>query len=99
MLFNSYPFLFFVPIVFLLYWNIRNLRYQNLFLILASYIFYGWWDWRFLGLIIFSSSVDFVVGRRLAASENEKGRKRLYIERSFLATNILRVHLKIPSFN
>ncbi|MDX1408253.1 MAG: MBOAT family protein, partial [Saprospiraceae bacterium] len=85
MLFNSFEFLFFLPIVFLLYWNIRNRRAQNILLILASYFFYGWWDWRFLGLIIVSSTVDFVVGRLLFHSE---GRRRLVLLLVSLLVNL-----------
>jgi D-alanyl-lipoteichoic acid acyltransferase DltB (MBOAT superfamily) len=77
MLFNSYSFLFFLPVVFLLYWRIRNVRHQNLFLILASYVFYGWWDWRFLSLIVFSSGVDYVVGRWMSSSEDSRTRRKL----------------------
>lgn len=62
MLFNSLDFLIFLPIVFGMYWAIRNLRAQNAFLLLASYVFYGWWDWRFLLLIIFSSALDYLCG-------------------------------------
>lgn len=57
MLFNSIEFAIFLPIVFLLYWFVfnRNLRLQNLFIVIVSYVFYGWWDWRFLFLIAFTS--------------------------------------------
>ncbi len=57
MLFNSIEFAIFLPIVFLLYWFVfnRNLKLQNLFIVVVSYIFYGWWDWRFLLLIAFTS--------------------------------------------
>lgn len=57
MLFNSIEFAVFLPIVFLLYWFVfnRNLKLQNLFVVAVSYIFYGWWDWRFLILIAFTS--------------------------------------------
>ena len=52
MLFNSFEFLVFLPIVFLLYWFVfRGRQWQNLLIVVASYIFYGWWDWRFLFLI------------------------------------------------
>lgn len=62
MLFNSIEFLIFLPIVFVLYWFITNksLKIQNSLLLVASYVFYGWWDWRFLFLIAFSSCVDFL---------------------------------------
>lgn len=57
MLFNSIEFAIFLPIFFLFYWFIinKNLKHQNFLLLVTSYIFYGWWDWRFLTLIIFSS--------------------------------------------
>lgn len=65
MLFNSIDFALFLPIVFLLYWLVfqRNLRAQNLFVVAASYLFYGWWDVRFLFLIALTTGVSFVVGR------------------------------------
>ena len=56
MLFNSFDFLLFLPIVFLLYWFVfKSRKIQNLFLVAASYVFYGWWDWRFLFLIAITS--------------------------------------------
>ncbi len=79
MLFNSLEFLIFLPVVFLLYWFVvrKKLKSQNLLLLLASYVFYGWWDWRFLSLIIFSSTLDFLIGISLANTEQEKKRKLL----------------------
>lgn len=63
MLFNSFEYLLFLPIVFAIYWLLRNhLRLQNLFVVLASYGFYGWWDWRFLILIAFTSLCSYVSG-------------------------------------
>ncbi len=64
MLFNSIEFAIFLPIVFLLYWFVfnRNLKLQNLFIVAVSYIFYGWWDWRFLFLIAFTSACSFTAG-------------------------------------
>ena len=61
MLFNSIEFAIFLPIVFLLYWFVfgKNLKLQNLFVVVVSYIFYGWWDWRFLFLIAFTSACSF----------------------------------------
>ena len=57
MLFNSFEFLIFLPLVFLLYWFVfKPLRWQNLFVVVASYVFYGWWNWRFLGLIALAST-------------------------------------------
>ncbi len=79
MLFNSIDFAFFLPIVFLLYWFVfnRNLKMQNFLIVLASYVFYGWWDWRFLSLILFSTLVDYTVGRRLKDEEDNTKRKML----------------------
>ena len=63
MLFNSYSFLIFLPLTFILYWVLRDyLRLQNALVVFASYIFYGWWDWRFLLLIAFTSGWSYVVG-------------------------------------
>lgn len=79
MLFNSIQFAFFLPIVFAIYWSAfrQKLRWQNAFIVLVSYIFYGWWDWRFLSLIIFSSCVDFFIGQKMETAITEKSRKRL----------------------
>lgn len=79
MLFNSIDFAIFLPIVFILYWFITNksLQLQNLLIVLSSYLFYGWWDWRFLGLIFFSTLVDYFVGRKLRIEENRTKRKIL----------------------
>ena len=66
MLFNSVAFFLFLPVVFAIYWSIRKfLQLQNIFLLLASYVFYAWWDWRFLGLIIFSTVLDYVLSRNM----------------------------------
>lgn len=64
MLFNSIAFAAFLPIVFLLHWFVfnRNVKWQNGFLLVASYVFYGWWDWRFLGLIAFTSLSTYACG-------------------------------------
>lgn len=79
MLFNSIDFAIFLPVVFLLYWFVthNNLKYQNLLILIASYVFYGWWDWRFLSLIVFSTIVDFSIGRQLKHENNPKKRKGL----------------------
>jgi alginate O-acetyltransferase complex protein AlgI len=64
--FNSLDFAVFLPIIFIAYWAIRRRSAQNALLLVASYVFYGWWDWRFLGLIFASSLVDFTIGLALA---------------------------------
>ncbi len=78
MLFNSFAFAVFLPLVFICYWALqrRSLRAQNVLLLVASYFFYGCWDWRFLGLIAFSSAVDYVIGIKLDATEKSASRKR-----------------------
>jgi alginate O-acetyltransferase complex protein AlgI len=85
MLFNSIDFAVFLPVVFLLYWFVinRNLRLQNLLIVLASYVFYGWWDWRFLSLIIFSTCVDYFVGIGLLRQES------IFKRRILLWTSVL----------
>lgn len=79
MLFNSITYFFFITIVFAIYWFLlkKNFRWQNLFLFIASYCFYGWWDVRFLILIFISSSVDFVLGRAIFNQPDRK--KKLHI--------------------
>ncbi|MFT4643965.1 MBOAT family O-acyltransferase [Candidatus Marifrigoribacter sp. Uisw_064] len=79
MLFNSIDFAIFLPIVFLLYWFVfnKNLKLQNVLLLVASYVFYGWWDWRFLSLIAFSTLIDYFVGRQLANETKINKRKVL----------------------
>jgi len=79
MLFNSLEFAIFLPIVFLLYWFVvqKNLKLQNALIVLASYVFYGWWDWRFLSLIIFSTVVDYLVGKKLRTEDQQSKRKVL----------------------
>ena len=77
MLFNSIDFALFLPLVFVLYWFFtnHNLKIQNLLIVIASYFFYGWWDWRFLSLIIFSTLVDYSIGIVLSKEKNIVKRK------------------------
>lgn len=77
MLFNSFEFIFFLPIVFLLYWFVfRPRKLQNLFLVVASYVFYGWWDWRFLFLIAITSFCSYGSGLLITYLEgNRQGQK------------------------
>ena len=83
MLFNSFEFAIFLPIVFFIYWAIGyarfnerlKLRLQNAFVVLASYVFYGWWDWRFLLLIAFTSFCSWGSGLLIAKSPTPKAAK------------------------
>ena len=79
MLFNSIDFAIFLPIVFMLYWFVtyKNLKLQNLLIVISSYIFYGWWDWRFLSLILFSTILDYSIGISLSKQVNQNKRKML----------------------
>jgi alginate O-acetyltransferase complex protein AlgI len=77
MLFNSLTFLCFLPTVFVLYWLLpqKSPRPQNILLIIAGWVFYGWWDYRFLALLWISSGVDYIAGRLLEGEERERRRK------------------------
>lgn len=98
MLFNSIDFAVFLPIVFLLYWFVfnKNLRIQNLFLVIASYIFYGWWDWTFLLLMGFTTICSWYSGIliELVRKKKKQIRKR---SRIIVASNII-VNLLILGF-
>ncbi len=84
MLFNSIQFAIFLPIVFLLYWFVFDrfiskskwqLRLQNAFVVVASYVFYGWWDWRFLLLIAFTSFCSWGSGILIGNADSKKKAK------------------------
>ena len=84
MLFNSFQFAIFLPIVFLLYWFVFDrfiskskwqLRLQNAFVVVASYVFYGWWDWRFLLLIAFTSFCSWGSGLLIGRAKTKKETK------------------------
>ena len=79
MLFNSIDFAIFLPLIFILYWFVvyKHLKYQNVLVLVASYVFYGWWDWRFLALIAFSTLVDYSIGVALSKQNDEVKRKIL----------------------
>lgn len=79
MLFTSLEFFIFLPVVFGLYWLIggKHTRTQNLLVAFASYVFYGWWDWRFLSLILFSTLVDYSIGIALGKKKKPNQRKIL----------------------
>ena len=79
MLFNSIEFLLFLPIVFVLYWFVFNksLKVQNSLILLSSYFFYGWWDYRFLSLIFLSTLVDYFIGLNLPKQTSQKRQKLL----------------------
>ena len=79
MLFNSIEFFLFLPIVFVLYWFAfnKNLRGQNSLILISSYVFYGWWDYRFLSLIFLSTVVDYIIGLNIPKQDLKKKQKLL----------------------
>ncbi len=76
MLFNSFPFLIFLPIVFILYWCIKDFKKQNVLLLIASYFFYSCWDWRFLFLLVFSVVLDFYSGLKIEEAQTRKQKRK-----------------------
>ena len=78
MIFNSLQYALFLPLVVGLHWVLPN-RFRTPLLLAASYVFYGAWDWRFLGLLLISTVVDYSVGLRLEASDDERRRKLLLL--------------------
>ncbi|UAB83194.1 MBOAT family protein [Zunongwangia sp. SCSIO 43204] len=90
MLFNTIDFAIFLPIVFCIYWFLaKNLKVQNLFITVASYVFYGCWDWRFLILIFISSTVDFKIAYEIENTTNRNRRKYLLFTSVLLNLGLL----------
>src|SRR6056297_145028 len=90
MLFNSLVFFVFLIIVFTVYWLFRNqLKLQNVIVLVSSYVFYGWWDWRFLSLIVISSLADYFIGIWLSRTEEKIKRKLLLTLSIFVNIGIL----------
>lgn len=92
MVFNSVTFLIFFLIFFQLYWLINNklpYTYRNIFTIISSYLFYGWWDYRFLSLIVISSVADFSIGLLFRKITKKSQRRILLISSIFINLGIL----------
>lgn len=93
MLFNSIEFLIFCPLVFLLYWFVfKSLRWQNLFIVVASYVFYGWWNYRFLFLIALTTFCSFVSGLLVEKYSQRKIKKLITTSNIILNLAILCVY-------
>ena len=77
MFFNSINFAIFLPVVFILYWFVtnKNLKFQNILLLVSSYFFYACWDWRFLFLLIFSTVLDYYTGIKMSDAKNQASKK------------------------
>ena len=101
MLFNSFEYLLFLPVVFLLYWFVfdyalnkckHQLLLQNLFVVISSYIFYGWWDWRFLILIAITTLLSFLSGIGIEKVPTQRGKKVVMIANIVVNLGILGVY-------
>ena len=101
MLFNSFEFLIFLPIVFLLYWFVFDyamrgckcqLLWQNLLIVVASYVFYGWWDWRFLILIAITTVLSLLSGIGIEKAPTKRGKKAVMIANIVVNLGILGVY-------
>lgn len=77
MLFNSFIFLLFLASILPVFYLIKSKKGKNLFLLIISYLFYGYWDWRFCLLLAFSTCVDYYIGNKLHLAQNPKNRKKL----------------------
>ncbi|MBO7652207.1 MAG: MBOAT family protein [Bacteroidales bacterium] len=92
MLFNSFEFAIFLPITFILYWLVfnRNLKLQNAFIVAVSYLFYGWWDWRFLILIAFTTFCSYTSGILIdKANRKSQNKKAKIISATNITINLL----------
>ncbi len=101
MLFNSFEYLLFLPIVFSLYWFVfdyalrsckHQLLWQNLFVVIASYIFYGWWDWRFLILIAITTILSFLSGLGIECAPTQRGKKAVMVANIIVNLGILGIY-------
>jgi alginate O-acetyltransferase complex protein AlgI len=84
MLFTSFEFLLFLPIVFFFYWFVckNSLPAQNALILISSYVFYGWWNWKFLGLLLLSTLIDYTFGFLVFKGSGKK--KKLFLVLSLL---------------
>ncbi len=89
MLFNSFIFFIFLGIVLPIYYAINKKNGRNLFLLLASYFFYGYWDWRFCGLLLLSTLIDFYIGLQIEKAPSKKLKKRFMLTSVFVNLSIL----------
>ncbi len=89
MTFTSLTFICFLPLIFALYWILAKPKSQNILLIVASYVFYGWWDYRFCALILASSLVDFALGYWMDQSNSQRRRKALLVSSLVLNLGLL----------
>lgn len=99
MQFNSLSFLIFLPTVFLLYWCVlRSRRQQNLLVVMASYVFYGWWDWRFLSLILLTTLLSYGSGRLTERYSQQRELKRAVCAGNVVANLLILCTFKYYDF-
>lgn len=97
MLFNSLEFAPFLLLVFVLYWFfVKNRNQQNVLILLSSLLFYGWWDWRFIGLLLFSTLLDYGFG--FLVHGDDTGRKKFYLRLSIFNNLIVLAVFKYYNF-
>jgi alginate O-acetyltransferase complex protein AlgI len=97
MLFNSLEFAPFLVLIFSLYWLFgKNRKAQNILILLSSLCFYGWWDWRFIGLLVFSTLLDYGFG--FLVEGNEAGKKKFYLRLSIFNNLIVLAIFKYYNF-
>lgn len=91
MTFQSLEYLIFLPVVFILYWTLcrRSKTLQNGLIVAASLVFYGWWDWRFLGLLLFTAFSTYFVGLWMGNTDDKKKRKWINVGAIVLNVGIL----------
>jgi alginate O-acetyltransferase complex protein AlgI len=92
MVFNSITFLIFFLLFFPIYWRINNrnsIQARNILILIASYVFYAFWDWRFLGLLAFSSLMDYIIGLSIQKTNQAHKRKWLLISSLIINLGIL----------
>lgn len=79
MVFTQFGFFIFLAVVFCVHWSLQRNDHRKLFLLVASYFFYGLWDWRFLSLILISTLMDYILGIKMEDQKNQGARKRLLV--------------------
>lgn len=97
MLFNSIEFLIFLPFVFIIYWLFPKLKYQNILILISSYTFYGWWDYRFLSLIFLSTIIDFIIALKIYQT-NSINKRKIFLMISILFNIGLLIYFKYFNF-
>lgn len=98
MLFNSIEFLYFLPIVLLCYWILKGrTTLQNTFILVASYFFYGWWNWKLLPLIIFTSFCSWFCSLRIGQT-TIKNKKKIYVGINVIVNLLILFYFKYSNF-